>query len=183
MHRLARRGFEESARDEPQQIAIALLARCQQHQPRKSMAGSVRTLSRSVIMVGEIDSKGAADDRLDAGAGKLLGEFERTEHVVDIGERERGLPVGLGKLGEPRDRQRPFEQRIGGMHVQMHEAGIGTHYRPRAAVRNRCLASIGAGRGPVYRCGEMFAAMHSPPHGLPIRTESTPAPRPGRRGW
>ena len=33
----------------------------------------------------------------------------------------------LGELGQLRDRQRAFEQRIGGMHVQMHEAGICGH--------------------------------------------------------
>ena len=59
-------------------------------------------------------------------AGELLGEFERPEHVVGVGERQRRLLVGLGELGEPRDGQRAFEQRIGRMHVQMHEAGIGT---------------------------------------------------------
>ena len=47
-----------------------------------------------------------ADDRLDAGRGHLVGEFERTEHVVGVGERQRRLAVGLGEFGEPRDRQR-----------------------------------------------------------------------------
>jgi len=37
---------------------------------------------------------------------------------------ERGLAIGLGELGQPRDRKRAFEQRIGRMHVQMHEARI-----------------------------------------------------------
>ncbi len=67
----------------------------------------------------------AADDRLDAGGGELVGEFQRPEHVVGVGERERRLLVGFGELGEPRNGQRAFEQRIGRMHVQMHETGIG----------------------------------------------------------
>ena len=33
-------------------------------------------------------------------AGKLVGEFERAEHVVGVGQRERRLAVGLGKLRE-----------------------------------------------------------------------------------
>ena len=63
--------------------------------------------------VAEIDSEFAADDRLDAVARHLVGEFQRPEHVVGIGQRQRRLLVGLGKLGEPRNRQRAFQQRIG----------------------------------------------------------------------
>ena len=55
---------------------------------------------------------------------ELVGEFERAEHVVGVGQRQRRLAVGLGELGEPRDRQRALEQRIGRVHVQMHETGV-----------------------------------------------------------
>ena len=60
-------------------------------------------------------------------AGHLFGEFQRAEHVVGVGQRQRRLPVLLGELRQPRNRQRAFEQRIGRMDVQMHEAGIGGH--------------------------------------------------------
>ena len=58
----------------------------------------------------EIDRKLAADDRLDAVARHLVGEFQRPEHVVGVGQRQRRLVVSLGKLGEPGDRKRAFEQ-------------------------------------------------------------------------
>ena len=82
-------------------------------------------IARAVIGVAEIDRQRAADDRLDAARRHLFGEFQRPEHVVGVGERQRGLLVGFGELGQPRDRQRAFQQRIGGMHVQMHEIEIG----------------------------------------------------------
>ncbi len=78
----------------------------------------------AVFLIAEIDAERAADDRLDAGAGHLLGEFQRTEHVVGVGQRQRRLAVLFGKLRQPRDRQRALEQRIGRMDVQMDEAGL-----------------------------------------------------------
>ena len=63
-------------------------------------------------------------DRLDALPGELLGEFERAEQVVGVGQRQRRLPVGGRELGEVGDLQRPFEQRIGRVHVQVHEADL-----------------------------------------------------------
>ena len=91
------------------------------------MRGSARTaalrLARAVFGVAEIDGERAADDRLDAGRGDFVGEFQRSEHVVGVGERERRLLVGLGEFGQPRDRERAFQQRIGRVHVQVHEVG------------------------------------------------------------
>ena len=66
--------------------------------------------ARTAVLIAEIDRERAADDRLDARRRHLLGEFERPEHVVGVGERERGLAVGLGELGQPRNRQRAFQQ-------------------------------------------------------------------------
>ena len=77
------------------------------------------------FLVAEIDRERAADDRLDAAARELVGKLERAEHVVGVGQREGRLAVGFRKLREPRDRQRAFEQRIGRVHVQVHEAGVG----------------------------------------------------------
>ena len=125
MRLLVRRRFEEGARAQPHQAAVALLARGQQHDPRQRPHPAGKP--RIARLVAEIERQRAADDRLDAVAGELLGEFERPEHVVGVGQRQRRLAVGLGELGELADGQRAFEQRIGGMHVQMHEAGIGGH--------------------------------------------------------
>ena len=79
----------------------------------------------ALLGVAEIDGQRAADDRLDAGTAELLGEFERAEHVVGVGERERRLMVGFGELGKPRDGERAFQQRIGRVHVQVHEIEFG----------------------------------------------------------
>ena len=38
-----------------------------------------------------------------------------------------GWLVGFRELGKRADRQRTVQQRIGGVHVQVHEAGIGRH--------------------------------------------------------
>ena len=136
VRRLVGRRIEEGARRQPHQVAIALLARGEQHHARKLEAGPIARR----FLVAEIDAERAADDRLDARAAQLVGEFERPEHVVGVGERERGLAVGLGKLRELADGQRAFEQRIGRVHVQVHEAGS------RHVLVIPCLTSDGAGR-------------------------------------
>ena len=56
-------------------------------------------------------------------ARHFLGKFQRAEHVVGVGQRQRRLPVLLCELGQARDRQRALKQRIGRMDVQMHETG------------------------------------------------------------
>ena len=113
-------------------------------------ASAGMAVARVLLLVAEIDRERAADDRLDAGAGHLLGEFQRPEHVVGVGERQRRLVVGLGQLGQLGDGQRAFQQRIGGVHVQVHEA---------RACRRLCHRDSSSGRwcgkasGPVYRLG------------------------------
>ncbi len=78
-----------------------------------------------MVGVAEVESERAADDGLDAGTREFLGEFQRPEHVVGVGERERRLMVGLGQLGQPRNGERAFQQRIVRVHVQVHEIEIG----------------------------------------------------------
>ena len=139
MRGLARRRVEEGARGQPHQVAVAVLARGEQHDARK--LDRLAAVTRR-FLVAEIDRKRAADDRLDAAAGKLVGEFERAEHVVGVGQREGRLAVGLRELREARDRQRAFEQRIGRVHVQMHEAGVGHGFlvilEPASKLVRRC---------------------------------------------
>ena len=144
MRLLGRRRFQEGARAQPHQAAVAGLARGEQHDARQRPhpAGQAR-IAR---LVAEIDRERAADDRLDAGARQLLGEFQRPEHVVGVGQRQRRLLVRLGELGEPADGQRAFKQRIGGMHVQMHEAGIDRH--AEASELNRSAKRCGQSSQP-----------------------------------
>ena len=142
MRGLARRRVQERARGEPHQIAVALLVRGEQH--------DARTLDRLPavtrrFLIAEIDRERAADDRLDAAPGKLVGELERAEHVVGVGQRKGRLAVGFRELREARDRQRAFEQRIGRVHVQMHEAGVG----------HRFLVILGPASKLVRRCARV----------------------------
>ena len=64
---------------------------------------SVCTGSLLLAQAGLLDGKRATNDRLDAGARHLLGKFQRAEHVVGVGKRERGLAIRLRKLGEARN--------------------------------------------------------------------------------
>ncbi len=114
---LVRRRLQKGARVQPHQAAIAGLARGQQNDARALLHRAAASHARVRFLVGKIDRERTADDRLDPRRRHLVREFERPEHVVGIGERERGLPIGLGELGQPRDRQRAFEQGIGRMHV------------------------------------------------------------------
>ncbi len=129
MRLLVRRRFEEGPRAQLHQAAIARLAGGQQHDPRQGPHPSGKP--RVARLVAEIERQRTADNRLDAVAGELFGEFERPEHVVGVGQRQRRLVIRLRKLRQLGDGQRAFEQRIGGMHVQMHEAGVGGHGMPQ----------------------------------------------------
>ncbi len=116
---------EEGAGIEVQQVAVAGLGGGEQHQPRQRLGAGRQAAAAGthlVVLVAAIDGQRAADDRLDARPRHLFREFERAEHVVGVGERQRRLMVGLGELGEPRDRQRAFEQRIGRVKVEMDES-------------------------------------------------------------
>ena len=120
-------GVEIGARAKPHQAAVAVLARGKEHDAGKPLPGRRPTN----ILIAEIDPECAADDRLNAGARHLLGEFQRAEHVVGVGQRQRRLAVFLGKLRQARDGQRALEQRIRRMNVQVHEAGCCGGHNPR----------------------------------------------------
>ena len=134
------RGFEKRPRVEAHQAAVAALARGQENNARalRRRAGAD---ARTGILIGKIDRQRTADDRLDAGPRHLVGEFERPEHVVGVGERECRLPVRLGEFGQPRNRQRALEQGVGRVHMQVDET------RHSTLTNSRCRANVGA------RCG------------------------------
>ena len=92
---LVDRRFQERPRVQPHQAAITALARRQQHDPRR---GGGQRIARVRILIAEIDRELAADDRLDAVAGHLVGELQRPEHVVGVGQRQRRLAVRLGEF-------------------------------------------------------------------------------------
>ena len=102
-------------------MAVAGLALGEEHdrRARHALLGKPRRGGRSVA---EINRRLRADDRLNAGLGELLREFQRAEQVVGVGDGEGRHGVGPGEPGQRLDRQRPLAQRKGAVHVQMHEA-------------------------------------------------------------
>ncbi len=123
---LMNRRFQEGAGIEPHQAAIAALARRQQHDARRRRR---ERIARVRVLIAEINREFAADDRLDAVAGHLVGEFQRPEHVVGVGQRQRRLAVRFRQLAELGDLDRPLQQRIGRMDVEMDKSGIGRRRR------------------------------------------------------
>ena len=124
---LMNRGLQERPRVQPHQAAIAAFARRQQHDPGRSRG---ERIARVRVLVAEIDREFAADDGLDAVAGDLVGKFQRPEHVVGIGQRQRRLAVRLGEFRQLLDLDRPLQQRIGRVDVEMDKSGMG-HGRRR----------------------------------------------------
>ncbi len=116
------RRLQKRPRIEPHQAAIAALARGEQHDPRWR---SGKSIARIGVLVAEIDRKLAADDRLYAVAGHLVGEFQRPEHVVGVGQRQSRLVVRFRQFAELLDLDRSLQQRIGGMDVEMNKSGAG----------------------------------------------------------
>jgi len=97
VRRLVDRGFQERPRVQPHQAAITALARRQQDDP----CGTRRQhAAHGWVDVAEIHRELAAHDRLDAVPRHLVGEFQRPEHVVGVGQRQRRLAVGLRELAE-----------------------------------------------------------------------------------
>ena len=127
MRGLIDRRLQKRPRIQPHQAAVAALARRQQHDPRRARR---ERIARIGVLVAEIDRQFAADDRLDAVAGELVGKLQRPEHVVGVGQRQSRLAVRLGQFRELLDLDRALQQRIGGMDVEMDKSGIG-HGRGR----------------------------------------------------
>ncbi len=113
--------LQEGPRIQPHQAAIAAFAGGEQHDPGRRG----QRVARVGILVAEVDGEFAADDRLDAVARHLVGEFQRPEHVVGVGQRQRRLAIRLGQFAKLGDLDRPLQQRIGGMDVEMDESGAG----------------------------------------------------------
>ena len=147
--RLVWRSFQEGAPIEPHQAAVTLLARGEEHDTRPlGRRPADHPGARPGVLIAEVDRERAADNRLDAIAGELFREFERTEHIVGVGERQRRLPVGFRQFGKARDRERALQQRIGGMYVQMHKAWISHQSLANFAKRSGRLPPVSTALAP-----------------------------------
>ena len=122
MHRGPGMRFEIGAADQPHQVAIAGLVGGDQDQWEKLGPLAPRYGARAFLAAsGERKVELAADDRLHALFRRLLGEFERAEQIVGVGDGDSGREILGGLRHHFRQRQRAFEQRIGGMNAQMDE--------------------------------------------------------------
>ena len=115
--------IEECLAGKAHQVAVPGRVLCQQDngavmsRPRSGAGALIGGLRKS-------NRQRASDDRLNAFCGERLREFERAEKIVPVGDGERGLAIGSGKFCQRLDRQRAFQQRIGGMDVKMDEFGL-----------------------------------------------------------
>ena len=165
---------EAGFRHQLHQIAVAGFAGRQQHDMRHH---ALERLAPACVLIGEIDRKLHAGDRLDAGARQLLGEFECAEQVVGIGQRHRRLAVAGRELGERADLDRAFEQRIARMDMEVDEADLVLNLCIVFAVGHRALRRAvhsAAKLGGRICADSQFRSMLRTAYGAP--------PLPGRAG-
>ncbi len=118
MRRAFRRVVEECPARKPHQVRVSRRVLRQQYD--RAVVGRARPRTRRLIGgVRESDRQRASDDRLHPFSRERFRKFERAEEVVAVGDGERGLTIGGGPFRQPLDRQRAFQQRIGGMEVKM----------------------------------------------------------------
>jgi hypothetical protein len=106
------------AAHQPHEVPVAGLVLDQERQPVCRQHLAWREVARTILAA---DSELAARDRLDAALGRVLGELQRAEQVVAVGDRDRRHRVLLGERDDPVDLVRPLRERIGGPHLQMDE--------------------------------------------------------------
>ena len=117
--RLAERVVEVGPRGEAQKVAVAGLVLGEHHDAGRREDGARHRVGR---LEGDRDLH--PGDRLDAAACGLLREFQGAEQVVGVGQRQRRLPVSGRRLHEVADLQRPFEERVGRVDVEVDEADL-----------------------------------------------------------
>ena len=143
-------GVEEGARGELHQVLVAARVGRQKRQGA-SWAGPRRAASSAHEPVGprpvaEVDLQRAADDGLYARAGELVGELQRAEEIVGVGEAERRKPVGGRQLGQPGYGDGPFQQRIGRMHLEVDKGGLQCAFQRHEGIGTRNLVKAVEGR-------------------------------------
>src|SRR5205814_8858874 len=118
-----------------------------------------------------IDCYFAADDWLHARGAAGYREFERTEQVAAVGDRDRRHPLGLAEAGQLLDPDRTGGERVGGMNAKVDKIG------ERHGVRIACptppvsQAARNSGNQPGISCEKSngrsrgFAAPPSPNRG------------------
>ena len=145
MRRLRPRNLQKGGADEFEQVAVAGLVLRQQQQRRRLV------LMAPALPGGVPDGEQRADYGLDAGAGGVDGELHRAEEIAAVRDRHRrhaGLPA---KRDEVLDPDRPFRERIGGMHPQMHEIGMSHGARAPWSSMSRDLTGFARRKRATYQ--------------------------------
>ena len=97
-------GSKKRLRGELHEVLPAPLVAGEQRQRagrlRARLVGAVALQPVGLWAIAEVDLQRAADDRLDAGVRQLVGELERAEQVVGVGEPHRRKAVRDRQLGE-----------------------------------------------------------------------------------
>ncbi len=122
--------LEEGGARERHQPAVAGLRLRQQRDGAVGLAHA-----RAQRGLSEARREGEPHDRLHPGAGEGLGELERAEEVVGVGERERGRLVREAERLELVDPHRALEQRVRRAAPQMDEGGA-SHVRRLPRLRS-----------------------------------------------
>ena len=118
MRRFRSGRFQEGSGDELEQIAVAGFVLRQQQDRRRLVV--VSCAPPGLVA----DRQQCTDDRLNAGLRGIDGELHRAEEIATVGDcnrRHAGLPAKRNQVLDP---YRPFRQRVGGMHSEMHEIGM-----------------------------------------------------------
>ena len=115
-------GGEMSLAHQPDQIGPTLVVLGQQDQ---LIGFGVDRLAAADVVAAFADNADlAADDRLHADRGHLVGEFESAEQIAGVGDRHRRHLVLDAKFGEVGNLDRPFKERIGGVNPEMNETRV-----------------------------------------------------------
>ena len=126
VRRLVLGGIEERLRGKFHEILPALRVAGEQGERAGGLGarliGAVALQRVGLRAIAEIDLQRAADDRLDAGVRELVGELQRPEQVASVRQPDRGIALRHRQLGDPGVGDGAFQQRIGRMHLQVHEA-------------------------------------------------------------
>ena len=118
-------GLKVCAADELHQIGVTTLAHRVERDHAIALGQALSVGPGLLARCGSVSSKSMVRDTPAIGwipaRAQLVGELEDAEQVVGVGERHCRIAHLLAQLGDGADGQRAFQERIGGMHLEVHE--------------------------------------------------------------
>ena len=107
-------------RNQRAEIGEAFLAHRKDDKQRR-LGGVVAR--HAFAVVAKVHRQLGTHDWLDSLGRRLLREFQRAKQIVAVGHGKGGLGVGQCQFHQPLNRHRAFQQRKGGMNMQMDKTG------------------------------------------------------------